>query len=133
MSRCPKGNPVPEEVRRVADLLERRWLLSIVFAACSGQVRFNAFIESVPGISPRMLSERLRDLEAAGLIRREVIPDSPPSVEYHLTKRGQRAGAADRGAAPLRVRRRRGGANPLPSRRWLIHPPLAAPQRRTSS
>jgi DNA-binding HxlR family transcriptional regulator len=73
----------------VADLLERRWLLSIVFAACSGEVRFNAFIDSVQGISPRMLSERLRDLEHAGLIVRHVIPDSPPSVEYHLTARGR--------------------------------------------
>jgi DNA-binding HxlR family transcriptional regulator len=73
----------------VADLLERRWLLSIVFAACSGEVRFNAFIDSVQGISPRMLSERLRDLEHAGLIERRVIPDSPPSVEYHLTPRGR--------------------------------------------
>ncbi|MGA2470283.1 MAG: helix-turn-helix domain-containing protein [Solirubrobacteraceae bacterium] len=73
----------------MADLLERRWLLSIVFAACSGEVRFNAFIDSVQGISPRMLSERLRDLEHAGLIERRVIPDSPPSVEYHLTPRGR--------------------------------------------
>jgi DNA-binding HxlR family transcriptional regulator len=80
---------VPEDVRRVADLLERRWLLSIVCAACSGEVRFNAFIECVPGISPRMLSERLRDLERAGLIERRVLPHSPPSVEYHLTARGR--------------------------------------------
>jgi DNA-binding HxlR family transcriptional regulator len=80
---------VPEDVRRVADLLERRWLLSIVCAACSGEVRFNAFIDSVGGISPRMLAERLRDLEGAGLIERRVLPDSPPSVEYHLTARGR--------------------------------------------
>jgi DNA-binding HxlR family transcriptional regulator len=90
MSRCHRGDPVPEEVRRAASLLERRWLLSIVFAACSGEVRFNAFIDSVRGISPRMLAERLRDLEEAGLIERRVRPDlSPPSVEYHLTPRGR--------------------------------------------
>jgi DNA-binding HxlR family transcriptional regulator len=81
---------VPEDVRRVAGLLERRWLLSIVCAACNGEVRFNAFIESVPGISPRMLAERLRDLEAAGLIDRVVhTADTPPTVEYHLTARGR--------------------------------------------
>ena len=79
-----------EEVRRVADLLERRWLISIVCAACNGEVRFNAFIDSVPGISPRMLSERLRDLERAGLIERRVlVEDTPPTVEYHLTARGR--------------------------------------------
>jgi DNA-binding HxlR family transcriptional regulator len=76
-------------VRGAPNLLERRWLLSIVFAACSGEVRFNAFIDSVQGISPRMLAERLRDLEQAGLLERRVRPDSPPSVEYHLTARGR--------------------------------------------
>jgi DNA-binding HxlR family transcriptional regulator len=89
MSRCHRGEPVPAEVRRAAELLERRWLLSILYAACSGEVRFNAFIDAVAGISPRMLAERLRDLERAGLIERRVIPDSPPSVEYHLTAQGQ--------------------------------------------
>jgi DNA-binding HxlR family transcriptional regulator len=90
MSRCRRSDPVPEDVRRVAGLLERRWLLSIVCAACNGEVRFNAFIDSVPGISPRMLSERLRDLEAAGLIDRIVlVDDSPPTVEYRLTPRGR--------------------------------------------
>jgi DNA-binding HxlR family transcriptional regulator len=90
MSRCRRGDPVPEDVRRVAGLLERRWLLSIVCAACNGEVRFNAFIETVPGISPRMLVERLRDLERAGLIERRVSAlASPPSVEYHLTARGR--------------------------------------------
>jgi DNA-binding HxlR family transcriptional regulator len=89
MSRCHRGEPVPEEVRRAAELLERRWLLSILFAACAGEVRFNAFIDAVAGISPRMLAERLRDLEAAGLVERRVIPDSPPSVEYHLTEHGR--------------------------------------------
>jgi DNA-binding HxlR family transcriptional regulator len=89
MSRCHRGDPVPEDVRRAADLLERRWLISIVFAACAGEVRFNAFIDAVEGISPRMLAERLRDLERAGLIERRVLPHSPPSVEYHLTARGR--------------------------------------------
>jgi DNA-binding HxlR family transcriptional regulator len=89
MSRCRRCEPVPEEVRRVADLLERRWALSIIFAASAGEARFNAFLESVPGISPRMLAERLRDLERAGLIERRVLPQSPPAVEYRLTARGR--------------------------------------------
>jgi DNA-binding HxlR family transcriptional regulator len=80
---------VPEEVRRLADLLERRWQLSILFAAVSGALRFNEFAETVRGISPRMLSERLRDLEQAGLVEREVLPTSPPTVEYRLTARGR--------------------------------------------
>ncbi|HVR04603.1 MAG TPA: helix-turn-helix domain-containing protein [Solirubrobacteraceae bacterium] len=82
--------PVPVEVRQTADLLERRWQLSIIYAALSGAIRFSEFAEAVDGISPRMLSERLRDLEAAGLVQRTVLPTSPPTVEYRLTERGRR-------------------------------------------
>jgi DNA-binding HxlR family transcriptional regulator len=85
-------SPVPEEVRQTADLLERRWQLSIIYAALSGAMRFSEFAEAIRGISPRMLSERLRDLERAGLVEREVIPSSPPTVEYRLTERGRRLG-----------------------------------------
>jgi DNA-binding HxlR family transcriptional regulator len=87
-----KCQPVPVEVRQTADLLERRWQLSILYAALTGALRFNEFADAVAGISPRMLSERLRDLEAAGLIDRKVIPSSPPTVEYRLTDRGRRLG-----------------------------------------
>jgi DNA-binding HxlR family transcriptional regulator len=91
MSRMsPRCKPVPVEVRQTADLLERRWQLSIIYAALTGALRFNEFADAVAGISPRMLSERLRDLEQAGLIERSVIPTSPPRVEYRLTTRGRR-------------------------------------------
>jgi len=92
MSRCRRCEPVAWEVRRAADLLERRWLLQVVVAAHSGAIRFNEFGEAVVGISPRMLSARLRDLEQAGMIERVVIPDSPPGVEYRLTERGRALG-----------------------------------------
>jgi len=78
------------EVRETADLLERRWQLSIIYAALTGALRFNEFAEAVSGISPRMLAERLRDLEAAGLVQRTVIPSSPPTVEYRLTAQGRK-------------------------------------------
>ena len=80
------------EVRAAADLLERRWQLSILYAALTGALRFNEFAEAVAGISPRMLSERLRDLEAAGLVARSVLPTSPPTVEYRLPDKGRRLG-----------------------------------------
>jgi len=93
MSRVSRRcKPVPEEVRQTADLLERRWQLSIIYAALTGALRFSEFADAVAGISPRMLSERLRDLEAAGLIERTVIPSSPPMVEYKLTARGRKLG-----------------------------------------
>jgi DNA-binding HxlR family transcriptional regulator len=84
--------PVPVEVRETASLLERRWQLSIIYAAITGALRFNEFADVVAGISPRMLAERLRDLESAGLIERTVLPTSPPTVEYRLTARGRRLG-----------------------------------------
>jgi DNA-binding HxlR family transcriptional regulator len=80
------------EVRETADLLERRWQLSIIYAALTGALRFNEFAEAVAGISPRMLAERLRDLEGAGLVERTVLPTSPPTVEYRLTPRGRKLG-----------------------------------------
>jgi DNA-binding HxlR family transcriptional regulator len=90
MSRTRRCEPVPLEIREAASLLERRWQLSILYAALTGAIRFSEFAEAVAGISPRMLSERLRDLEAAGLVQRDVIPSSPPTVEYRLTDRGRR-------------------------------------------
>ncbi|MGI8558694.1 MAG: winged helix-turn-helix transcriptional regulator [Solirubrobacteraceae bacterium] len=80
---------MPEQLRVAAELLERRWLLSIIFAALSGAIRFNEFASAVEGISARMLAERLRDLERAGLLERRVLPSSPPTVEYRLTRRGR--------------------------------------------
>jgi DNA-binding HxlR family transcriptional regulator len=95
MSRQPpprRCQPVPVEVRETASLLERRWQLSIIYAALMGALRFNEFADAIAGISPRMLSERLRDLESAGLVERTVLPTSPPTVEYRLTPRGRRLG-----------------------------------------
>src|ERR1700686_5150275 len=92
MSRCRSCEPVAIEVRAAADLLERRWLLQVLVAAHSGAVRFNEFGSAVVGISPRMLSSRLRDLERAGVIERTVVPDSPPRVDHRLTDRGRALG-----------------------------------------
>ncbi len=92
MSRCRRCEPVPQEVRQTADLLERRWQLQVIYAALTGALRFNEFADAVAGISPRMLAERLRDLEGAGLLERNVIPSSPPTVEYRLTARGRKLG-----------------------------------------
>ncbi len=90
MSRCRSCRPVPEEVRRGADLLERRWLLSILYAALAGAVRFNEFRQAVAGVSARTLTDRLRDLEGAGLVERRMIDGSPPYAEYRLTEEGRR-------------------------------------------
>ena len=88
-SRCRKCAPVPEEVRRAADLLARRWTVAILYAAHTGSSRFNEFLQSVGRIPPGTLAARLTDLEAAGILERRVVDARPPRVEYTLTDRGQ--------------------------------------------
>jgi DNA-binding HxlR family transcriptional regulator len=88
-SRCRRCKPVPEEVRRAADLLERRWTVSVLYAAHSGAVRFNEFLQSVGRIPPGTLAARLSELEAAGILERRVVDSRPPRVEYVLTERGR--------------------------------------------
>lgn len=92
MSRCRKCVPMPEEVRQAADFLERRWLLSILFAAHSGALRFNEFKQILGSVPPRTLAQRLTELEEAGVLERHVLPTRPPAAEYRLTPKGKRLG-----------------------------------------
>jgi DNA-binding HxlR family transcriptional regulator len=89
--RCRRCNPVPEEVARAADLLGRRWMLAIVWAAAEeGAVRFNEFKQALEGIPPRTLAQRLAELEQAGVLERRVVDARPPRVEYRLTDAGRK-------------------------------------------
>ena len=90
MARCRNCRPVPEEVRRAAGLLERRWTISVVYASFEGAARFNEYKQACGAIPPRTLTERLRELEAAGVLEKQVVPASPPYYEYRLTERGRR-------------------------------------------
>jgi DNA-binding HxlR family transcriptional regulator len=86
--RCRNCTPLPEEVRRAANLLERRWTVSIIYVSHEGAVRFNEFQQALGSIPPATLAQRLADLEQAGVFERAVIDDRPPRVEYRLTRRG---------------------------------------------
>jgi DNA-binding HxlR family transcriptional regulator len=90
MSRCKRCEPVPEEVRRAASLLERRWTVSILYASYEGARRFNEFRQAVRGIPPRTLAQRLVELEQAGMLERVVLDARPPRVDYRLTPDGRR-------------------------------------------
>ena len=87
--RCRSCPPLPEQVRRVTDLLERRWTISILYVSHEGAVRFNEFLQALGTIPPATLAQRLSDLENAGVLEREVIDSRPPRVEYRLTERGR--------------------------------------------
>jgi DNA-binding HxlR family transcriptional regulator len=91
--RCRKCEPVPEDFRRAASLLERRWLLSILYAAQEGALRFNEFRYALARIPPRTLAQRLTELEEEGVLERRVYNTRPPRVEYVLTEQGRRLGA----------------------------------------
>jgi DNA-binding HxlR family transcriptional regulator len=80
---------VPDQLRRAAKLVERRWMIALLYASLEGASRFNEFRQAAEGIPPRTLTERLRDLEQAGLLERRLIPASPPYAEYRLTASGR--------------------------------------------
>jgi DNA-binding HxlR family transcriptional regulator len=88
--RCKTTSPVPEDVRRAAAVLERRYAVSILYASYQGCTRFNEFRQALGEIPPGTLAQRLVELENAGVLRREVRDARPPRVEYVLTTDGQR-------------------------------------------
>ena len=64
------------------------WTPNLVWMLSGGPRRFGELRRDIPQISPKMLTARLRELEAKGVVAREVMPSSPPSVEYSLTDVG---------------------------------------------
>ncbi|MEJ2859869.1 winged helix-turn-helix transcriptional regulator [Actinomycetospora flava] len=82
--------PVPPEVRALTALLERRWSLSVLYAAHLGAVRFSEFEQALGQVPPATLAARLADLEEAGLIERRVLDTRPPRTEYGLSAEGRR-------------------------------------------
>jgi DNA-binding HxlR family transcriptional regulator len=90
VSRCKRREPVPEDVRRAADVLERRYAVSILYASHHGCTRFTEFRRALGTIPPATLAQRLAELETAGVLRREVRDARPPHVEYVLTGEGRR-------------------------------------------
>jgi DNA-binding HxlR family transcriptional regulator len=81
---------VPEEVRRTAGLLERRWTISILYASVEGAQRFNEFVEALGRVPPATLAARLNELVEAGVLERHVLDTRPPAVEYRMTRAGRR-------------------------------------------
>ena len=92
--RCRNCTPVPTEMRDAAVVLERRWTMATIYACSSGASRFNEFRQSLPGVSPTTLSERLEQLEEAGIVERHTVAGRPPHTEYVLTARGERVARA---------------------------------------
>jgi DNA-binding HxlR family transcriptional regulator len=80
--------PFCERYHHAVELVGRRWTGVIVRAMLSGGVRFTDIAGMVPGLSDRLLSERLKELEAEGMVARTVFPETPVRIEYRLTEKG---------------------------------------------
>jgi DNA-binding HxlR family transcriptional regulator len=78
---CPKYHAAVE-------LIGRRWTGAILSAMLMGATRFTDIIHAVPGLSDRLLSERLKELEATQIVERIVHPETPVRIEYRLTEKG---------------------------------------------
>ena len=81
------GGPFSQSFHEAAELVGRRWTGAILFALAHGTHRFSELKRTVPGLSARMLTERLRELESAGLITR-VPNDGGSRSQYVLTPKG---------------------------------------------
>jgi DNA-binding HxlR family transcriptional regulator len=82
---CAAGCPVEATL----DLIDGKWKGVILYHLLEGTVRFNELGRRLSRITQRMLTRQLRELEAAGLIHREVYPEVPARVEYSLTRLGR--------------------------------------------
>ena len=71
------------------ELVGRRWSAAILLAAKLEAQRFGDYRSMIPGISDRLLSQRLKELEVEHLIVRDVIPSTPVQVRYRLTDKGR--------------------------------------------
>jgi DNA-binding HxlR family transcriptional regulator len=79
-------------VRDALDVINGKWKIQIIIAITNGNCRFKDIERQIPGISPRMLSKELKDLECHQLIKREVFDSLPVSVTYRATSHARTLG-----------------------------------------
>ncbi|PIC64110.1 MarR family transcriptional regulator [Sporosarcina sp. P13] len=82
-----KQSNICPRFEKAISLLSQRWTALIIYQMVSGPHRFCSLQSSI-GISGKVLSERLKDLELKGIIKRDVIPETPVMIEYSLTEKG---------------------------------------------
>lgn len=94
-SRCtPAPDAKPEiiclcSIEGIMGVISKKWALLIITTIGNhGVLRYSELEGKMEGISPKTLSDRLKELEAANLVRRETFNEIPPRVEYSLTKEG---------------------------------------------
>jgi DNA-binding HxlR family transcriptional regulator len=78
----------PESFQKALEILSKRWTGLVLFVLSQGPQRFNEIAAQIDVISDRMLSERLKELEAEGIVERRIFAEVPVRVEYRLTDKG---------------------------------------------
>ena len=77
-------------LREVLDIIGGKWAMPIIYILSKGKMRFKELERTVEGINTRMLVKELKNMEANGIITREVFATVPPTVEYTLTSKGEK-------------------------------------------
>jgi len=83
------GYELTESYHRITDVLKCKWTIAIVNEMSAGANRPSAMQRELPGLTSKVLTDRLKKLESFGLIERQVFAEVPPRVEYTLTERGE--------------------------------------------
>ena len=87
-----KATDIPRlctKFHRASELIGRRWTGAIIFVLLERRCRFAVLRQAIPDITDRMLSDRLQELEAEGIVERTVVPETPIRVEYSLSQKGR--------------------------------------------
>ncbi len=71
------------------DIIGGKWKFPVIYSLCPGKKRFKELEKDLDGVTPKALSTVLKDLEMNGLVKREVFPTVPVTVEYSLTQYGK--------------------------------------------
>ena len=86
----PKITQKACSLREVLDIIGGKWAMPIIYILSKGKMRFKELERSIEGINTRMLVKELKNMEANGIITREVFATVPPTVEYALTPKGEK-------------------------------------------
>jgi DNA-binding HxlR family transcriptional regulator len=88
-SRHQAALELPEHLARELEVVAKRWTLQLLFLLLQRPARFSELERAVPGLTNRVLADRLRELQAAGLVDRQVDPGPPITSNYALTADGE--------------------------------------------
>lgn len=77
-------------LKDVLDIIGGKWAMPIIYILSKGKMRFKELERSIEGINTRMLVKELKNMEANGILNREIFATVPPMVEYTLTEKGKK-------------------------------------------